>query len=117
LAPLAKLIYPGHIRTKKDLDMTRQKRRRHNPDFKAKVALEAAKGLKTASQIASEYQISAVQVSQWKQQMMRSLPDLFGTADSVEHANPEELTNPLYQEIGKLKMELDWLKKKLGPLH
>ena len=95
--------------------MTRQKRRRHNPDFKAKVALEAIKGQKTASQLASEYQVSAVQVSQWKKQLMSNLPELFGKVSSIESGDPEALTAPLYQEIGKLKMELDWLKKKLGP--
>lgn len=97
--------------------MTRQKRRRHNPDFKAKVALEAVKGLKTASQLASEYQVSVVQVSQWKKQLMSNLVDIFGKPSSSESCDTEALTAPLYQEIGKLKIEVDWLKKKLGPFH
>ena len=97
--------------------MTGQKRRRHNPEFKAKVALEAIKGVKTASQLASEYQVSAVQVSQWKKQLMSNIPDLFRKGSGGESSDTEAVTAPLYQEIGKLKMEVDWLKKKLVPFH
>ena len=97
--------------------MTGQKRRRHNPEFKAKVALEAIKGVKTASQLASEYQVSAVQVSQWKKQLMSNIPDLFRKVSGGESSDMEAVTAPLYQEIGKLKMEVDWLKKKLVPFH
>lgn len=92
--------------------MTGQKRRRHNPDFKAKVALDAIKGSKTAAQLASEHQVSSVQVSQWKKQLMSGLPDIFGKVSNGKPGDTEALTAPLYQEIGKLKMEVDWLKKK-----
>lgn len=89
-----------------------RKRKRHSADFKAKVALEAIKGLKTSSELASEYQVHPTQISQWKRQLLESLPELF--ADRRPKAQPtgEELTAPLYEEIGRLKMELGWLKKK-----
>ena len=89
------------------------KRRKHRPEFKAKVALEAQRGDKTANQIASENEVASVQVSQWKRTLTQRAPELFGrkTTDPVD---TEALTAPLYQEIGRLKVELDWLKKKFG---
>jgi len=58
-----------------------------------------------------------VQVSQWKKQLMSHLPDIFGKASSRDSGDTEALTAPLYQQIGKLKMKVDWLKKKLEPFH
>ncbi len=86
------------------------KRRRHAPEFKAQVALEAAKGEKTLSQLTHEYGVAAVQISQWKRQLLEGMPTVFGRKQQVGDA--ETLTALLYQEIGRLKMELDWLKKK-----
>ncbi len=96
--------------------MASQKRKRHNADFKARVALEALRGQRTTAQIASEYKISAVQVSQWKQQLIKSIPDIF-SSPVKQKQDTDELTDPLYREIGKLKMELEWLKKKLELFH
>ena len=96
-----------------DMSDTR-KRRRHSPEFKAKVALEAAKGEKTLSQLASEFGVAPVQISQWKRQLLEGATDLFGR--KRREVDPDALTAPLYQEIGRLKMELDWLKKKAGPV-
>ena len=79
------------------------------PEFKARVALE---GDKTSNQLASEYEVSPVQVSQWKSQLLRGVPELFGRVQ--REVDREALQAPLYQEIGRLKMELDWLKKKSG---
>lgn len=92
--------------------MTVRKRKRHAPEFKAQVALEAYKGNKTINQLANEHGVAAVQISQWKRQLLKQVPELFGR--TVPDIDPEELTAPLYQEIGRLKMELDWLKKNLG---
>lgn len=89
------------------------KRKRHAPEFKAKIALEAQRGEKTANQIASEHEIASVQVSQWKRTLTQRAPELFGRKEN-EAVDPEALTAPLYQEIGRLKIELDWLKKKSG---
>ena len=96
--------------------MASQKRKRHKADFKARVALEALRGQRTTAQIASEYKISAVQVSQWKQQLIKSIPEIF-SSPVKQQQDTDELTDPLYREIGKLKMELEWLKKKLEPFH
>ena len=84
------------------------KRKRHKPEFRAQVALEAYKGNKTINQLASEHEVAAVQVSQWKRQLLQGVPEVFG------RTRPDTLTAPLYQEIGRLKMELDWLKKNLA---
>ena len=81
------------------------KRKRHKPEFKAQVALEAYKGDKTINQLASEHEVVVVQISQWKRQLLQRVPEVFG------RTQPEVLTVPLYQEIGRLKMELEWLKK------
>jgi transposase-like protein len=82
-------------------------------DFKAKVALEAVKGVKTVSQLASEYGVHPNQIGDWKKHLLSQLPELFerktGRKDGKE---PEVLVEQLYSEIGRLKVELDWLKKK-----
>lgn len=93
--------------------MAAKTRKQHRPEFKAKVALEAQRGEKTANQIASENEIASVQVSQWKRTLAQRAPELFGRK-VVEAPDPDTLTAPLYQEIGRLKIELDWLKKKSG---
>ena len=86
-------------------------RKRHAPEFKAKLPLAACKGDKTVSQLASEHEVAAVQISQWKRQLQQGMPDLFGKKQP-DKVDVEAATAPLYQEIGRLKMELDWLKKK-----
>ena len=92
--------------------MSRGKGKRLSADFKARVALEAAKGAKTTSEIASEYQVHPTQISQWKRQLLSHLPELFESARSRQQPSAEEMTAPLYEEIGRLKMELDFLQKK-----
>ena len=91
-------------------------RKRHTADFKAKVALEAIRGLKTTAQLASEFQVHPVQISQWKRQVLERLAEVFGHDASPNQHAMEAATGPLFQEIGRLKMELDWLKKKSASL-
>ncbi len=91
-------------------------RKRHSPDFKARVAVEAIRGLKTTAQLASEFQVHPVQISQWKRQALDRLPEVFGREASSGQRSEAELTAPLFEEIGRLKMELDWLKKKPAAL-
>ena len=91
-------------------------RKRHSPDFKARVALEAIRGLKTTAQLASEFQVHPVQISQWQRQALDHLPEAFGRDSSHPQRSVSELTAPLFEEIGRLKMELDWLKKKSATL-
>ena len=89
-----------------------KKRKRHTPEFKTKVALEAIKGIKTSSELASQFQVHSVQISTWKKKAIEALPDIFRHPSKTKPKSEDELTGPLYQEIGRLKMELDWLKKK-----
>ena len=91
------------------------KRKRHKPEFKAQVALEAYRGDQTNNPLACEHEVAAVQVSQWKRQLLQGVPEVFGR--TRPEVDPDALTAPLYQEIGRLKMELDWLKKKSGSIH
>ncbi|MFA9461278.1 IS3 family transposase [Thiohalorhabdus methylotrophus] len=92
--------------------MSRAKGKRLSPEFKARVALEAAKGAKTTSEIASEYQVHPAQISQWKRQLLEGLPELFESKRRSKAPSAEELTAPLYEEIGRLKIEVDFLQKK-----
>jgi transposase-like protein len=89
-----------------------RKRKIHTPEFKSKVSVEAIKGMKTASELASQYQVHPVQISTWKKQAIESLPEAFKRGKSAKPLTEQELTAPLYEEIGRLKMELDWVKKK-----
>ncbi len=89
-----------------------KQRRRHSPEFKAKVALEAIKSQKTVNEIASEHGIHPNQVSTWKQELLQGLETLFRQPHSKELREHEALQSELYEQIGRLKMELEWLKKK-----
>lgn len=92
--------------------MARRKRRNFTKKFKAKVALEALKEHKTLGELAAEYDLHPNQVSTWKKTAKDSLEDVFGTSAADERRRYEELMSSLYEEIGRLKVELDWLKKK-----
>jgi transposase len=97
----------------KNKNMTTIKNRKnYQPDFKAKVALEAVKGRLTINEISKQFGVHPNQVSKWKKQFLESLPHIFENSNKPPQAENEELTNQLYQQIGKLKVELDWLKKK-----
>ena len=90
-----------------------KKRKVHTPEFKARVSLDAIRGMKTASELASNYQVHPVQISTWKKQAIEILPEAFSRGKAARPtATEQELTAPLYEEIGRLKVELDWLKKK-----
>jgi len=92
----------------------KNKRRNHSSKFKAKVALDAAKGRKTIAELSKEYQVHPTQIVQWKKQLMDSLPDIFSVKQKKQQQDQELLTCELYQQIGQLKVELDWVKKKSG---
>jgi putative transposase len=87
------------------------KRRVYGAPFKAKVALAAAKGDRTTAQLASQFGIHTSQVTAWKKQLMAQVADLFadGRQRRAEQATDEQ---ELYEQIGRLKMEVEWLKKK-----
>ena len=87
-------------------------RKRYSAALKAKVALEAVKKQKTIAQLSSEYGVHANQINQWRKQMLEQLPDLFSDKRKKKEKNTEALQDELYKQIGQLKVELDWLKKK-----
>jgi|TARA_B100001971_G_scaffold205371_1_gene222749 transposase-like protein len=93
--------------------MTRKPR---NAQFKSQVALEALKNQKTLNELATEYDIHPNQISKWKKQLLEGLPSIFSNGRTKAIQNDEALQGRLYEEIGRLKVELDWLKKKAAPL-
>ena len=86
-------------------------RKRHSAEFKAKVALEAIRERKTSSQLASLFGVHTSQIATWKRQALNNLPSLFSMENSKPGRDHAELEANLYQQIGQLKVELDWLKK------
>ncbi len=90
------------------------KRRNHSAQFKAKVALAALKGDKTLAELAKVYQVHPTQVTQWKKELLNALPEIFSLRRHQDQREQQALVDQLYQQIGQLTMELDWLKKKSG---
>lgn len=95
--------------------MSKTKRKRYTGAFKAKVGLEALMGIKTVGQIAREYQVHPVQVTQWKGTIRDHLPELFESPRPASTDN-QELIGQLHEKIGQLTVEVDWLKKKCKQL-
>ena len=94
-----------------------QKRKRHESGFKAKVALEAMRERKTVSELASQFSIHPTQVNDWKRQLQVWATELFeGKNSARQNSRDESRETELYEQIGRLKMELEWLKKKLAHL-
>jgi len=91
----------------------KDQRKRFSGDFKTKVAVEAIKGHRTATEIAGEYGVHPNQITQWKKQALEGLPELLSDKRKKREMDQEDLAAQLYQQIGRLKVELDWLKKKL----
>jgi transposase-like protein len=91
----------------------KRKKRTFTDQFKAKVALDAIKGIKTLAELATEYKVHPNQISTWKKQVQGNAQELFAVGKKRKAKTEEELTAPLYEEIGRLKMDLKWLEKKL----
>ena len=89
-----------------------QKRKQYSGQFKFKVALEAAKGTKTMSQLASETGVHPTQIGQWKRQLVEEGVEFFTPNGSGKEQRDEKVAAELYEQIGRLKMELEWVKKK-----
>jgi transposase-like protein len=94
--------------------MMKTPRKSHNGQFKAKVAIEAIRGLKTINEIASHFGVHPNQVTAWKKQALCELPQIFSNGRVRTQKAEQELKAALYEEIGRLKVELGWLKKKSG---
>ena len=89
-----------------------KKRRQFSADYKFKLALEAAKGTKTLAEVASDAGVHPNQISQWKGQLLDQGPSLFQRSAEPGQREFEKREAELYEQIGRLKMELDWLEKK-----
>lgn len=90
-----------------------RKRRKFSGQIKAKVALEAIRGHKTVAELAGEHQVHPNQVTQWKKQLLDAAEGVFSDGPAAARQEQEELTARLYQQIGQMKVELDYLQKKL----
>ena len=90
------------------------KRKKFSKEFKSKVALEAIKGFRTANEIASEFDIHPSQVALWKKQALSGLAESFENGGKNKTEKIEQEKDRLYQKVGQLQIELDWLKKKMG---
>src|SRR5919206_1838826 len=88
-------------------------RKRYSAEFKARVALEALKGLKTVNELASTYGVHPTQIAHWKHRLQKEMPEIFSARRAKREHDQEAFQAQLYQQIGQLKVELDWLKKKL----
>jgi transposase-like protein len=91
-------------------------RKVYSPKFKAKLAVEAIRGEKPLSQLASEYKVHPVQIGQWRKTALEQLSDLFVDGRKSKQVSTDVEKKVLYEEIGRMKMELDWVKKKAGLL-
>lgn len=95
-----------------------RKRKIHTANFKAKVALEALKENRTSSQLTSEFGVASGQISTWKKRLVEHSVEAFeSTSEKLKPDDLEAATAPLYEQIGRLKMELEWLKKKAKQLN
>ena len=93
-----------------------RKRRSFSGAFKAKVALAACRGDKTTAQLAAEYEVHVGQITAWKKQLLAGAPELFEDGRSKRAAEDAAGEEELYEQIGRLKMEVEWLKKKAAEL-
>jgi transposase-like protein len=91
-------------------------RQRHSAKFKARVALEAIRGEKTLNQLGSQYQVHPVQIAHWRRAALEHLEEIFVDGRTRKARDSEVDRDALYEQIGRLKMELEWLKKKAGLL-
>lgn len=88
------------------------KKKRYSGAEKAKVALEAVKGQLTINEISQKYEVHSTQINRWKKQLVNGVADIFSDSQQHHEANQQESINSLYQQIGQLTVERDYLKKK-----
>ena len=93
-----------------------KQRRRFSAEFKFRVALEAAKGQQTIGELAGKHSLHPNQISQWKRQLLEDGVEVFARNGSQDHQEQEAIQAELYEQIGRLKMDLEWLKKKAAQL-
>jgi len=91
-------------------------RKRYPAEFKAKVALEAIREAHTVAELSSVFGVHSTMITRWKREALEQLPSIFSDKNHKKEKDGDALTNALYQQIGQLKVELDWLKKKAAVL-
>jgi transposase-like protein len=89
-------------------------RKQYSAEFKARVALEALKGLKTVNELASTYGVHPTQIAHWKHRLQKEMSEIFSARRAKREHDQEAFEAQLYQHIGQLKVALDWMKKKAG---
>jgi len=94
----------------------KKQRRKHSAEFKARVALEAIRGIKTVSEISAEYEIHPVMIGNWKKEMLENLPALFEQKNAKKEKDRDQETEHLHRKVGQLTMEVEFLEKKCKQL-
>ena len=96
--------------------MTGRKRRRFSAEFKARVVRAAMREDKTLAELAGEFDIHPNQITEWKRQVLEAMPEVFGRRKAADAKATEDHESRLYEQIGKLQVELEWMKKKARQL-
>jgi transposase len=89
-------------------------RKNYSPTFKAKVAIEALKEQKTLAELSSTFSVHTTQIGKWKKAALEGLSTVFTDKRTERDTSQEDMIASLFKEIGQQKMEIDWLKKKIG---
>jgi transposase-like protein len=92
----------------------KRQRKQYSAELKAKIAVEAVKGQRTIQEIGSHYEVHPTMVTNWKKQLLEGAPEIFSNGRLQASEADEQVRAELYQQIGKLQVEVDWLKKKSG---
>ena len=90
----------------------KKQRRKHTAEFKARIALEAIRGIDTINEIAAKYEVHPVQVGNWKKDLLDRVPELFERKNAAKNKDEELERAQLDRKVGQLSMEVDWLEKK-----
>lgn len=90
----------------------KRQRRKHTAEFKARIALEAIRGIDTINEIAAKYEVHPVQVGNWKKDLLDRVPELFERKNAAKNKDEELERAQLERKVGQLSMEVDWLEKK-----